>query len=161
MRKIIKSIGLILLVCLTFLLNGCDSSYSNFQYRTQKENLEYGCFYEIKSVSELEKIQKYVYEEKIGKYDDKYFKNKGLVVFVIIYPTSPSEYEIKTKSLENGILELDVVTVKEGIDLAIDEWIVCYEISLKKLDELTTIKITQNMKYQENIQRELKVYKSK
>lgn len=159
--KIKKTICIILLVCLTLLLSSCNNSaYNKVQYHSQKGiNLDYRYFYEIRNLSELNKMRKYTYAERLEEYDNKYFEKKGLVVFLIGYPTSPNEFEIKSKSLDGGILEMDVVTLKKGINLSSETWIVFYEINLKKLDKLSTIKITHDTEIKEYAQRELKAYK--
>ena len=54
---------------------------------------------------------------------------------------------------------MDVVTLKKGINLSSETWIVFYEINLKKLDKLSTIKITHETEIKEYAQRELKAYK--
>lgn len=106
---------------------------------------------ENRLVTERDELLAFVNQEqtdlnKLAKYDDDFFKSNLLVIFKIVEPSSDSKSEIKSYTIENGTITINVETTRSGTDDVSTHYYFILELTKNEGNGITEIKVMKNNK---------------
>lgn len=141
MRKTLFSlICIVSLIILSSCSKDVKGSYTEY---VGYSDINYNCYYEITSKTELDVFSQDFYKnfEAIEKYNEEYFENNSLAIFLISESSGGNRHQINTLGMENGVLKLEVVLTEAGMTCDIGYWIVYYELEKEVMNKLKSIEI--------------------